>query len=98
MELNKMTAIEAKLDAIMNRMNNQERRSHSVHEVGVVEGGEQKNVASEGLSHEGAYQVEEAQYINGNKSYNFMPNNNLPTHYTPALRNHENLSYGGEMQ
>ena len=27
-ELNKMTTIEAKLDAIMNKMNNQERRSH----------------------------------------------------------------------
>ena len=27
-ELNKMTIIEVKLDAIMNRMNNQERRSH----------------------------------------------------------------------
>ena len=39
-ELNKMLAIEAKLYAIMNRMNNQERRSHSVHEVGIVEGAE----------------------------------------------------------
>ena len=37
-ELNKMIAIEAKLDAIMNRMNNQERRSHSVNEVGIVNG------------------------------------------------------------
>ena len=36
MELNRMTTIEAKLDAIMNRMNNQERRSHSIHEVGIV--------------------------------------------------------------
>ena len=26
------------------------------------------------------------------------PNNNLPTHYTLALRNHENLSYGGGVQ
>ena len=26
--------------------------------------------------------------------YNFKPNLNLPTHYKPALRNHENLSYG----
>ena len=39
-----------------------------------------------------------AQYINGKKSSNFKPNNNLPTHYTHALRNHENLSYGGVMQ
>ena len=37
-ELNKMIAIEAKLDAIMTRMSNQERRNHSFNEVGVVEG------------------------------------------------------------
>ena len=35
--MKKMSAIEAKLDAIMNRMNNQERISHSVNEVGIVE-------------------------------------------------------------
>ncbi|XP_024022414.1 uncharacterized protein LOC112091909 [Morus notabilis] len=28
-----------------------------------------------------------------NRSYNFRPNNNLPTYYHPGLRNHENLSY-----
>ena len=32
--------------------------------------------------------------MSGNKSYNFKPNNNLSTHYTSALRNHENFSYG----
>ena len=37
-ELNRMTAIEAKLDSIMNRMNNQERISHLVNEVGTVNG------------------------------------------------------------
>ena len=36
--------------------------------------------------------------MGGNISYNFKPNNNLPTHYTLALRNHENLSYGGRAQ
>ena len=41
-ELNKMTTIEAKLDGIMNRVNSQERRSHS---VGMVNGAEQNNVA-----------------------------------------------------
>ena len=90
-ELNKMSAIEAKLDAIMNRMNNQERRGHSCNEVGIVEGAEQKNVVDLELAHEGPCQVEEAQYINKNRSYNFKPNNNLPTQYTPALRNHENF-------
>ena len=96
-ELNKMTGIEAELDVIMNRMNNKEKRGHSCNEVGIVEGCEQKNIANERLAHEGAYQVDEVQYINGNKSYNFKPNTNLPSHYTPTLRNHENLAYEGGM-
>ena len=93
-EPNKMTSIEAKLDAIMNRMTNQERRSHSVNEVGIVDGAEQKSVADKGLAQESPYRVEEVQYLNRNRSYNFKPNINIPTHYTPALRNHENISYG----
>ena len=63
-----------------------------------MNGAEQNNVVHKGLAHEGEYQVEEGQYLNRNRSYNFKPNNNLPTHYTPALRNHENISYGGGMQ
>ena len=59
-ELNRMTAIEAKLDALMNKLGNQERRMHSAHEVGTMEGNEQKSIIDEGLSHEGPYQVEEA--------------------------------------
>ena len=39
-ELNKMTVIEAKLPAIMNMMNNQEKRGYSCNEVGIVEGTE----------------------------------------------------------
>ena len=37
-ELNKMAAIEAKLDAIVNRLNNEERRIHNVSEVGLMQG------------------------------------------------------------
>ena len=37
MELSKMTAMEAKLDAIMHRMEKQERKMHTAHEIGVVE-------------------------------------------------------------
>ena len=58
-ELNKMLEIEAKLDALMSKMNNQERRSHSTNEVGIVEGAEQKQT-DQGLAHEGPYQVKEA--------------------------------------
>ena len=66
--------------------------------MGVEEGGEQKCITDEGLAHEGPYQVEEAQFVNGNKSYNFKPNTNSQTHYTLALRNHENFSYGSGVQ
>ena len=97
-ELNRMTAIETKLDALMNKIGNQDKRMHSTHEVGTMQGNEQKNSADEGLAHEGHYQVKEAQFVNGNIRYIFKPNLNLPTHYTPALRNHENFSYGVEAQ
>ena len=33
---------------------------HSAHEVGTVEGSEQKSITNEGLPHEDPYQVEEA--------------------------------------
>ena len=35
--LDKMTTIEARLDAVMTRLGNNERRMHTTHEVGVVE-------------------------------------------------------------
>ena len=35
LELNRMTAIEAKLDVLMSKMNTQERRSHSANTVGI---------------------------------------------------------------
>ena len=35
LELNRMTAIEAKLDVLISKMSNQERRSHSANTVGI---------------------------------------------------------------
>ena len=93
-ELNRMTAIEAKLDALMNKLGNQDRRMHSTNEMGTMEGIEHNSITNEGLAHEGPYQVEKARFVGGNKSNNFKPNTNLPTHYTPILRNHKNFSYG----
>ena len=90
-----MIAIEAKLDAVMNKLGSNERRMHTAHEVGAVDEGERRKSAEEGQNHEVFYQVEEAQYLNATRSYTFKPNPNLPTHYTPTLRNHENFSYGG---
>ena len=93
-ELNTMTAMEAKLDAIMHRMDKQEKRLHSAHEIGAVEGNRIRRSA-EGRTEEDPYQVEEAKYMNEQRSYHFKPNPNLPTHYNPTLRNHVNFSYGG---
>ena len=59
-KLNKMTTIEAKLDALMNKLGNQDRRMHAAHEVGTVERIEKKSSADKGLAHEDPYQVEEA--------------------------------------
>ena len=69
---------------------------HTTHEVGVVE--ERIRSSAEGPFGEEPYQVEETKYMNEQRSYHFKPNPNLPTHYTPALRNHENFSYGGGAQ
>ena len=88
--------IEAKLDAVMNKLSSNERRMHTVHEVGAVREGRRNS--AEGCEEEEPYQVEEAWYLNANKSYTFIPNPNLSTHYSPALRNHESFSYGGKAQ
>ena len=93
-ELNKMTAIEAKLNAIMHRMDKQERKLYYVHEIGAMER-EGMRRSTEVPTEEDSYGVEEAKYMNEPRSYHFKPNPNFPTHYNPELRNHENLSYGG---
>ena len=94
MELSKMTAMEAKLYAIMHRMDKQERKMHTAHEIGAVER-EAMRRSVEVPTEEDFYGVEEAKYVNELRSYHFMPNPNLTTHYNLALRNHENFSYGG---
>ena len=95
-ELNRMTTIKEKLDAVMNKLGNNERRMHTTLEVGAVEEGERRKSVEEGPNYEGSYQVEEAQYLNANRSYTFKPNLNLPTHHTSTLKSNENFSYGGE--
>ena len=94
MELSKMTAMEAKLDVIMHRMDKQERKMHTAHEIGAVER-ELMRRSAEAPTKEDSYGAEEVKYMNEQRSYHFKPNPNLPTHYNPALRNHENFSYGG---
>ena len=93
MELSKMIAMEAKLDAIMNRMDKQERKMHTAHEIGVVER-ELLRGSVDVPTEELFYDAEEVKYLGEPRSYHFKPNPNLPAHYHPALRNHENFSYG----
>ena len=95
-ELDRMTVIEAKLDAVMSKIGNNERRMHIAHEVGAGEEIIRRSV--EGLVGEEPYQVEETKYKNEQISYHFKPNPNLPTQCTPALRNYENFSYSGGAQ
>ena len=66
-ELNKRTAMEEKLDAIMHRLGNQEKRMHSAHEIGVVERDGIRR-SSEGPIDKDPYQVEEAKNFNEQRS------------------------------
>ena len=89
-----MISMEEKLDALMHRMDKQDKKLQFAHEIGVVERGGIRRSA-EGSADEDPYVVEEANYPNEQRSYHFKPNPNLPTHYNLALRNHENFSYDG---
>ena len=91
-----MTDIEAKLDVVMNQLRSNERKMHTALEVGAIKEGIRSS--AEGPVEEEHYQVKETKYMNEQRSYHFKPNPNLSTHYTPALRNHENFSYGGGAQ
>ena len=94
MELSKMTSMEAKLDAIMHRIDKQEKKTYTAHEIGAVEREILKGSA-ERAAEEQFYDAEEVKYLGEQRNYHFKPNTNLPTHYHPALRNHEIFSYGG---
>ena len=87
MELSKMTAVEVKLDSIMHRMDKQERKMHTAHEIGAVER-ELMIRSADVPTEEDSYGAEEVKYVNEQRSYHFKPNPNLPTHCNPALRNH----------
>ena len=87
-----MTAIEAKLDAVMSRFGSNERRMHTAHEVGSLDEGERRKSDEEGPNHEGYYQVEEGQYLNANRSYTFKPNPNL-SHPRPPPRRMKGVRY-----
>ena len=71
-----MTTMEVKLDAIIHKLGNQEKRMHYAHEIGAV-GRDGMKRSAKGPIDEDPYQVEEANYLNGQRSYHFKPNPQL---------------------
>ena len=67
-----MTTVEAKLDVVIYKLGNNERRMHTTQEVGAIEERIRRN--AEGLFKEEAYQVKETKYMNEQRSYHFKPN------------------------
>ena len=70
--MDRITAIEAKLDAIMNKLSSNEKKMHTTHEVRAVR--EERRKSAKGYEEEEPYQVEETKYMNGQRSYHFKPN------------------------
>ena len=60
-ELNRMTTIEVKLYAVMNKLGSNERRMHTAHEVGAIKEGIGRS--AKGPVEEEPYQVEETKYM-----------------------------------
>ena len=56
--LDRTTAIEAKLDAVMNKLSSNEKKMQTTHEFGAVREGRRNS--AEGYEEEEPYQVEEA--------------------------------------
>ena len=60
--LDRTTTIEAKLDAVMNKLSSNKRRIHTAYEVGAVKEG--RTNSAEGFEEEEPYQVKETKYMN----------------------------------
>ena len=87
-EIDIISSLEAKFDALMTRLNQQAPKEPTLGEIAYMQ---TQNTLIENTP----LQIEDANYVN-NRSYTFHPNNNLPSHYYAGLRNHENLSYGNQ--
>ena len=62
MGLDRMTTIEAKLNAVMNKLSSNEKKMRTTYEVGAVE--ERNRRSAEGMAEEEPYQVEETKNMN----------------------------------
>ena len=60
--LDRTITIEAKLDAVMNKLSSNEKTMHTAHEVGAIREGRRNS--AEGYEEEEPYQVTETKYMN----------------------------------
>ena len=83
-EIDRILSLEAKFEALMNRLNQQAPKEPPLGEIAYMQ-------SQNALMDNTPLQLEDVNYVN-NRSYTFLPNNNFPTHYLVGLRNHKNLS------
>ena len=84
----RISSLEAKLDAFLTKLNHQCKREPTMGEMAYMQ-------AHDPMCVDQVFQVEDANFVTS-RGYVFKPNNRLPTHYNPGLRNHENFSYGNQ--
>ena len=87
-EVDKMSFLEAKFEALMERLNQQAPKESTIGEIAYMQ-------VQGALMANPPFQIEDANYVN-NRSYTFRPNNNLPSQYHLGLRNHESFSYSNQ--
>ena len=87
-EVDRISTLEVKFEALMTRLNQQAPREPTISEVAYMQN-------QNALRANTPLQIENVNYVN-NRSYTFRPNDNLSTHYHVGLRNHEKFSYGNQ--
>ena len=85
LEVDQLSAIQAQLASLTNKLSSQ--KGPIMGQVATMES-HQKQAQQP----EEQFGVEDFQFVR-NMNYQFWSNNNLPAHYHPRLRNHENFSY-----
>ena len=87
-EIDIMSSLEAKFEALMTRLNQQAPKELTHGEITYMQ-------SQNSLIEKTPLHIEDANYVN-NRSNMFFPNNNLPSHYHSGLRNHKKISYGNQ--
>ena len=87
-EVDRMSSLEAKFEALMARLNQQAPKEPTIGEIAYMQ-------AQGAIMANPSLQIEDLNYVN-NRSYTFRPNNNQPSHYHPGLMNHEKFSYSNQ--